>query len=474
MRNLSILKPVVLSPLALGIFAFSLSACGSGGGGGTGGGGGGGGIVAGSGGGSGGGGGGGTVVSGPGGGGGGGGGGGDTGGSDSSSDLFGDSGPGDDDNGNGTRETTVTLATPPLGFLRSLTSVSVAGDVGSPFLLRLRVPTDGSNDPDSPLFVSFHVQTEFPLYQIRTDKFFFDEEELIDSEDQPTPSEGLNDADGANSFAYPTRGDDPALMVGEYQQQLRFRALSRQSEADQYSASIVAKIDSNLSSGSLKANLHIVGTEAQRGSYSRGIDLAVTRWKEIFNQAGISLTVELVEVAGADILPNPTLGSDFYRVQSTARRFNAQDYELNVFIADVISQDNTVLPGNEAVGVLGMVSSTPGPVLPSDKAAVALSLSEHAGAGGVLDDGEADFLGESMAHYAARYLGLFFPVEFDDEGMVSRFDPLSDTLECSSRAACDASSLVSNLMYDDRRLAVMQDELTDKQKEVLHLSVLVN
>jgi hypothetical protein len=96
---------------------------------------------------------------------------------------------------------------------------------------------------------------------------------------------------------------------------------------------------------------------------------------------------------------------------------------------------------------------------------VAISWLQHAGKDGTLDDQDVQTMGETMAHEAGHFLGLFHPVEFSD-GTASSYDSLGDTPACSTRSDCDAS-LESNLMYPYATGAV-QDDLTAEQVGVLH------
>ena len=76
-------------------------------------------------------------------------------------------------------------------------------------------------------------------------------------------------------------------------------------------------------------------------------------------------------------------------------------------------------------------------------------------------------MGETMAHEAGHYLGLFHPVETS----YALWDALDDTPECDDSAAC-AAALGTNLMFPYPVCAFSECEeqglLTPKQVGVMH------
>ncbi len=238
-----------------------------------------------------------------------------------------------------------------------------------------------------------------------------------------------------------------------------------------YSGTVLAKRDPNLDAGLVRVNLFYVGTEPQRDTKRRAIRDGLALWRQIYLTRNITLDVREIDVASdTGVLPNVFVGSPFYETQ--AQVGTAHKLALNMFIGETISTDATSNPGNP-FEVFGIAGGIPGPYKPSPISAVIVSLDVHDGVDGQLDADEVRVLGETMAHEAGHYLGLFHPVQLN--GAATTFDPLADTPECDSIAGCNAVGLTGNVMFQSPVAGVFaQQDLTVNQGQVINLQAIVD
>ena len=269
---------------------------------------------------------------------------------------------------------------------------------------------------------------------------------------------------GINTLNYQTRAEDPAVIPGVYNQLVVFG----EQTSGNIRATVLAKNDTNFSSGSLDLNLFLVGQEVQNNRDD--ITNAFEQARTIFSQNGISINLSTFDVQSSNgVIPNPISGSSFYGNQGFVSSTSSQ-MALNVYVGDFISNDSSTNINSSLDSILGVASSIPGPAILTDFSAIAISFSEHQGVDGVLSTTERAVLAETIAHESGHFLGLFHPVEID----FSQFDPLDDTAQCSSITECLNSGLTNNLMFPTPLPGVSQRTLSNNQREVLHRNILVD
>ena len=277
-----------------------------------------------------------------------------------------------------------------------------------------------------------------------------------------------------NEISVPSRDADPAVSPYPATYLMTAEASANASATPlpgkNLTFAINGKADSDLTIGSLRVNLFYVGTLGASQSTKDTVRLAAERFKDIYSgQAGIVLDIVEKNIDGNPLLPDPYVGDAFYRSASWGVTMPA----VNIFIGGDIDG------GSSGVTTYGVSAGIPGPPVPSERSAVAISYYAGGGPTGTYSTEAIRMLGETMAHETGHYLGLFHPVTiFGDD--VSAFDPLSDTAECSSRSNCLAnSSLTTNLMFpspvsDGSGGYVLQGGITPQQRAVINRYIAVD
>ena len=334
------------------------------------------------------------------------------------------------------------------------------GVTGADGTTALALTIDGAN--------AFQIVTELGGSQIATRKL--DEpsgQTVVSSADDPRKTEAVRLTENISSLPYPTRKADKAVVNGTYSQ-----SVQTTQAGIRYTGSVLAKRDPDLNRGLLRVNFFYVGAKTQIDTKRRAIQDAMEIWRQAYAARNITLDLREIDVASnTGILPNVFIGSPFYEAQAQAA--GTQPLAVNMFIGETISIDGTSNPGNPLDGVLGIAGGIPGPYKPSQISAVVISLDEHAGDDGQLSIEETRVLGETMAHEAGHYLGLYHPVQIG--AGTTTFDPLADTPECNSIATCNTVGLTSNLMFQSPVAGVAtQQDLTANQAEVIHLQAIVD
>lgn len=238
------------------------------------------------------------------------------------------------------------------------------------------------------------------------------------------------------------------------------------------SVNILGRSDGNLGGGSLPVNLFLVGGFSQQSENRQALEQALVLFREIL-QAGASVNADtqIFEIGGPAVLPDAFAGSVFYLNASASRRSPA----LNIFVGADVDTSSLGIDG-----VLGLASSIPGPFTPSARSAVVVSLLEGAGLDGSFSAGDIALLGETLAHEAGHYLGLFHPVEIDENSEIFDEDPLGDTPTCGSLDSClDNREIFANLMFPTPIVGpggfrVSQRNLSGEQAGVINRNVLVD
>lgn len=271
-----------------------------------------------------------------------------------------------------------------------------------------------------------------------------------------------------NSINVPSRAVDKALS-GAVSFDVEVRVDVPTDKADEVTFSITSREDSNLSAGNLNLNVFYVGDIGQENETKAAMTSALAEARNIMsNSASINLTVSEFNIAGPVSLPMPLSGSSLYESASNT----APSPSVNVFVGGDIA-------GTASIGeVLGISAGIPGPAIPSQKSAVAISIFTSAGSDGVFNSEDIRVLGETIAHESGHFMGLFHPIDFSGS-LVADTDPLADTESCSFLTDCVSRvDLIGNLMFptpvaDGDGSFVRQNKLSVEQKGVLNRYVAV-
>ena len=214
---------------------------------------------------------------------------------------------------------------------------------------------------------------------------------------------------------------------------------------------VATKQDQDLSSGNFQA--WIVTTPTVDAEVQEALESAVEKWKTLWMNAGIQLTVRYGSGASE---PLPLVYEGTTEIEEI--RSQGFDNELLVIVGESFE---------DAPDILGFSGNVPGSLLAGPRSAIAISWLANAGTDGVFDEQEIQLLSETLAHEAGHYLGLYHPVEID----FTQWDALSDTEECSSQLSCQ-QALKNNLMFPYPicmgSTCVEQYLLTEQQKTILH------
>jgi hypothetical protein len=216
---------------------------------------------------------------------------------------------------------------------------------------------------------------------------------------------------------------------------------------------VALKGDSGVGDGELGVEIVYVGDVIGDAEVISAVEGGVEIWRELYDGMGIAIDVEYWEYDAVSDLPAPGYGSanDYVSIAaSTSFR------SVKVLVVSSI-RDN----GN----LYGMAGGIPGPLVATGHTGVTISAATNAGPDLTFDAEEVRLLGETMAHEAAHFTGLFHPVE----ATYAAWDHVDDTPECDGEQSC-IEALGSNLMFpypvcDDLGCAA-QDGLTGGQAEI--------
>ncbi len=295
---------------------------------------------------------------------------------------------------------------------------------------------------------------------------------LISFDDPLFQTSAVRPANDVNVLPYPANSLNPAVVNGKYKHLLFVNGAAGQ----QYFGVAIGKNDPSPAVGLLRVNIFLVGTTAQRAEVRDAVIRGTQIWRDIYSQVGIGLDVATFDVtSGTGVLPNPFFGSLFYQTTITNTP-NVKAPAVNMFIASLISENTGTSPGDALDNVLGVASAIPGPANSTTKSVVALSVTEHQGDDGIFNPADISVFGETMAHEAGHYLGLFHVVE-DPEGdeIYRPGDPLTDTPVCTTTVACIAAGNAENLMFPRVVFGIPQQrDLTGQQGQVMNLQTIVD
>lgn len=256
---------------------------------------------------------------------------------------------------------------------------------------------------------------------------------------------------------WPVRADDGPLASGTWT--VTLSTLTLRSGQYYYAPNIgfdyvkQRKRDSDLSSGTVKALVVYASGLAGDPTVVDATESAVQRWGEIWGAYGIDLQVDYADSDIDPKLPNPTSGSSDFK---QAAQLGSND-DITVIIGESISGDPTYY---------GMTGTIPDALVSTNRSVVAISWLANAGGDGSFNNTDLEIYGETLAHEAGHYLGLFHPVE----ATYDAWDALDDTEQCRTQTQCE-NDLGSNLMYPtpvcNWTSCVQQVDLTDDQVGVI-------
>jgi hypothetical protein len=212
------------------------------------------------------------------------------------------------------------------------------------------------------------------------------------------------------------------------------------------------KSDPNFNNGGLLVNIVYAGTAAQDNQLKTAMEGATAYWGDLYGQVGIDVAFEYFEYSEGALRAVGQGNEDDYVAiaESTSMR------SVNVVVVP------SIVGGDQLYGIAGGI---PGPLIATGTSGVTVSALNNSGSDMVFDDDEIGLLGETIAHEAGHYTGLFHPVE----GTYDTWDAVTDTPECNGESNC-ANVLGDNLMYPypicTQQGCSPQDVVTTGQGEV--------
>ena len=274
---------------------------------------------------------------------------------------------------------------------------------------------------------------------------------------------------GVNSASIPSRDADPSIS-GTDSFTVTVEAVDSfgsPRSGETITIRVNARSDSDLNNGTATLNVYFVGDIGQSEETKSVTRAALDRARSIFSGAGVQLNINEFDIGGGVSIPVPIAGDDFYLSNTNA----TPNPSVNAFIAGEV--------GTLGSGVLGVSSGIPAPAIPSRRSAYVVSIFSGAGPDGSFSDLEIRTFGETIAHEAGHYMGLFHPIDFSGNS-VANVDPLTDTATCSLIAQClSDESLTRNLMFpstvsDNNGGLVEQSQLTGQQRGVMNRFIAVD
>lgn len=261
------------------------------------------------------------------------------------------------------------------------------------------------------------------------------------------------------SLNWPVTAEDPGLVDGPWRVELGLVDGNDEWASGEIAVDILLKEDADLTGGELHASIVYADGAGSDPAVVAATEEAIAIWAELYDQLGIELTWDFYDYGGGDLEP-PAIGSpEAYEEISAMTPLRT----VNLVIAPyIVGYDD----------IYGISGDIPGPLVSTGKSAVLVSLLLAAGPDGKFSAEEQRLYGETMAHEAGHYLGLFHPVEADFES----WDALADTPECATEAEC-IQVMGRNLMFPfpvcGFASCTAQDELTAEQGGVANRHVVV-
>ncbi len=259
-----------------------------------------------------------------------------------------------------------------------------------------------------------------------------------------------------NSLNWPVIEADRSLTPGRWELELGVVDEELSFTQSDVALDLLLKSDPDLESGRLDVALIYTDDLRDDDAVVAAVEGATDQWKSIYAAAGIELSFETFILDEVELLP-PAFGEE-PRIVDVAASTPART--VNVLISDLID-----VPDKDILGIAGDI---PGPLVPTRRSAIQISMAFAAGLDGSYDELDIRTLAETMAHETAHFLGLFHPVERNGW---SRWDVLEDTPQCGGETPC-RRQLGNNLMFPfplctTDTYCVEQSEITPDQAAVI-------
>lgn len=241
--------------------------------------------------------------------------------------------------------------------------------------------------------------------------------------------------DRATAANWPIRDIDAPLFPGTWV--FEFATLDGANYAGNtpIDITIQRKADADFTQGTVAVQITWADGVDQDADIVAGVELAVEHWRDVWAAAGITLQETYATSTLDPLLGFANKGSDDLVGPASAKPAEA----LMMVIGDEIQGEPFTF---------GIAGGIPGPVAPTRMTYVVVSWLAHAGTNGKLSEDEASLMGETMAHEAGHFTGLFHPAELSyyNYYVFEAWDALDDTEDCVDSAACDVT-LGNNNMY---------------------------
>ncbi len=253
---------------------------------------------------------------------------------------------------------------------------------------------------------------------------------------------------------WPVTAFDAPLTPGKYELEFGVVDTTSAYTAQPMFFDAYFKSDESFTDGILQVAIIYAGGLDDDADLRTAVDEATAVWTELYTPMGIRLQFEEYTYPVGNLQP-PAFGTDpaFSDIAGVTA-----DRAVNVVLVNQIDAFEEIL---------GISGDIPGPLLATTRSGVLISATLSAGIDGEFDAEETRLLGETMAHEASHYIGLFHPVETTWDA----WDILSDTDECGSEPAC-VDDLGQNLMFPfpvcGSATCAPQDAITPEQAGVLH------
>lgn len=258
---------------------------------------------------------------------------------------------------------------------------------------------------------------------------------------------------GQTVVNWPVRAEDTPLSPGEWVVEVgMYDAALDSLDSLPVTGVVRTKTDDDVTRGTLFARVLV--PNALDPALKDGLDGALNRWERIWKRAGLRLEVVVDERDLPVVVPDLVEGDP-----AIGALLDDEPADLVVWVGEALSAPD---------GALGFAGTTPNATVPgAGRGIVAVAAAVAAGTDGELSRPEIELLGETLAHEAGHYVGLFHPVENN----LVLVDALSDTPTCSGTESCEAA-LGGNLMFPypicEDGVCIAADSLTDQQRGVAH------
>jgi hypothetical protein len=253
---------------------------------------------------------------------------------------------------------------------------------------------------------------------------------------------------------WPITASDSPLLAGRYELEFGVVDTTNAYTSQPMFVDAYFKTDDTFTDGILQVAIVYAGGLEDDGALRTAVDGASVVWTELYNPMGLHLAFEEYKYPRGNLEP-PAFGTedafiDIANVTPTRA--------VNVVVVERIDAFEEIF---------GISGDIPGPLVASTRSGVLVSAELAAGPDGEFSDEEVRLLGETLAHEASHYIGLFHPVETTWDA----WDVLSDTPECDSEGECE-EDLARNLMFPypvcGSAACTPQDTITPEQAGVLH------